>query len=83
MKTLIIYDNSGYIYVQMTDYRVPVGIQYLETEVPTGKYATGVNVATKEPILADLPKTELQLAQEQILATQALVADLQEQLLLK
>lgn len=85
MKTLIIYDNTGRIYLQISEnYAVPQGgVQFIEAEVPDGKYVASVNVATKEPILADLPKTELELAKEQILATQALVAELQEQILSK
>lgn len=87
MKTLIIYDNTGYIYMQRTgSYRVPEGgIQFLEVDstVHENKIIKSVNVETKELVLEDMPKTELQLAQEQILATQSLVADLQEQILLK
>lgn len=40
MKTLVIYDNVGYIYLQLTsdDNRIPQGgINYLEVEVPGGK----------------------------------------------
>lgn len=67
MKTLIIYDNEGYIIQTITGfYRVPVGIPYLETEIQEGKYIVGVNVETKEPILKDLPKSENELLKERL-----------------
>lgn len=61
MKTLIIYDNDGYILLtQSGDYRTPHGgIQYLEWEMPDGKYAESVNVEKKEPVLKDMPKSEV------------------------
>ncbi len=39
VETLVIYDGTGYVYMQMTgSYRVPEGgLQYLETEIPEGK----------------------------------------------
>lgn len=67
MKTLIIYDNEGYIIQTITGfYRVPVGIPYLEIEIPEGKYIAGVNVDTKEPVLEDLPKSENQILKERL-----------------
>lgn len=87
MKTLIIYDNTGYIYLQMTgSYRTPQGgIDYLEVEIPEGKIIKSVDTSATPnvPIFADIPKTEMQLLQEQLLATQAELANVQEQLLLK
>lgn len=59
MKTLIIYDTTGYIILSQTgDYRVPEGVPYIEPDIPEGKYAVSVNVATGEPVLEDIPKTE-------------------------
>lgn len=69
-KTLIIYDNTGYIYLQMTgSYRAPEGgLNYLEVDstIHENKIIKSVNVETKELVLEDIPKTELQLAQEAI-----------------
>ncbi len=59
MKTLIIYDTTGYIILSQTgDYRVPAGIPYIEPDIPEGKYAVSVNVAIREPVLEDIPKTD-------------------------
>lgn len=69
MKTLIMYDNEGYIIQQITgSYRVPIGIPYLEVEesIYTGKIIKGVNVETKELILEDTPLSETQLLQQQV-----------------
>lgn len=59
MQTLLIYDNSGTIWVNVTgDYAVPDGLPYIETEIPAGHYAASVNTDTKEPVLAEIPKSE-------------------------
>lgn len=64
-KTLIIYDNEGYILQTITGfYRVPVGIPYLEVEIPQDKIVKSINVETKELILEDRPKSENQLIKE-------------------
>ncbi|AQR95578.1 hypothetical protein [Clostridium saccharoperbutylacetonicum] len=87
MKTLIIYDDTGYIYLQMSGmYQVPQGgIQYLETEVSEGKILKSIDISKTPhiPILEDMPKTDLEKTQNQLLETQAQLADLQEQILLK
>lgn len=70
MKTLIIYDNQGKIFLQMSgSYSVPQGgVQYLEIDAEThkNKIIKGVNVKTKELILEDMPKSETELLQEKI-----------------
>jgi hypothetical protein len=87
MKTLMIYDITGYVYLQMSgNYRVPQGgIQFLETEIPEGKVLKGIDVSKTPnvPILDDIPKTDLEKTQDQLLETQAQLADLQEKILLK
>jgi outer membrane protein assembly factor BamA len=86
MKTLLIYDNTGYIYVQITSsYRVPEGgLQFLEIEIPEGQILKGVDVSVTPnvPIFEEIPKTEVESMQEQLLATQAELANLKEQVLL-
>jgi hypothetical protein len=70
--TLAIYDNTGYIYLQMSGaYIKPQGgIQYLEVDESTypGKFIKSIDtsVTPNVPIFEDIPKTELQIAQEQI-----------------
>ena len=70
MKTLIIYDNTGYIFMTMRgDYIKPQGgINYLEIEIPTGKLVTGVNmsVTPNVPIYEDIPLTETELLKKRI-----------------
>ena len=78
MKTLIIYDNTGFIILQMSGaYRVPQGgIQFLELEVPENKILKSINTETKKPIYEDIPKTEFELAQERIQALEESNAEL-------
>jgi hypothetical protein len=63
MKTLIIYDNTGKIFTNITGfYIVPEGIQYLEIEVPEGKRVERVDTTDIEnpvPVYVDIPKEEI------------------------
>lgn len=67
MKTLIIYDDSGYVLSNITgSYRVPTGVPFLEVEIPVGKqikYTDGigvdVSVTPHQVILEDVPPTEI------------------------
>ncbi|MDF2884975.1 MAG: hypothetical protein K0R54_5546 [Clostridiaceae bacterium] len=88
MKTLIIYDNTGTIFSSPISgsYQEPQGqLNYLEAEIPEGKILKGVDVnkTPNVPILEDIPKTDLEKTQNQLLETQAQLADLQEKILLK
>ncbi len=68
-KTLLVYDSTGKIWVQITGfYAKPEGLPYLEIEISEGKMVTGVDVSVMphKAILEDLPKTETQLLQEQL-----------------
>lgn len=59
MKTLLIYDNAGTIYYQQAGYyALPDGLPCIETEIPAGYYAVSVDTETKEPVLAEFPKSE-------------------------
>ena len=59
MKTLLIYDNAGTIYYQQAGYYVlPDGLPCIEAEIPAGYYAKSVDTGTKEPVLAEFPKSE-------------------------
>lgn len=70
MKTLIIYDNAGYIYMTMSaTYTIPQGgLQYLEVEVPTGKQLKGVNtsVTPNVPIYEDIPLSETEILKQKV-----------------
>lgn len=72
MKTLIIYDNTGYIYLQMAGtYRVPEGgLNYLEIDIPEGKMLSGIDL-TQTPnvaIFEDIPLSDAQKANIQTTA---------------
>jgi hypothetical protein len=87
VKTLLIYDTTGYIYVQITgSYRIPEGgLQFIETEIPESKILKSIDVSVTPNValFEDIPKSETDLLKEQLLATQAQLADVQEQILLK
>lgn len=78
MKTLIIYDNTGYILLtQSGEYRTPEGgIQFIEVEVPTGKRAVSIDTETNTPVYEDIPKSETELLQEKINQLEKDIADL-------
>lgn len=80
MKTLIFYDNTGYIYMQITgSYRVPEGgIQFLETEIPEGKILKGIDISVTphQPIFEDIPLSDIDSLKQQI-------ADLQNYIIAK
>lgn len=95
MKTLIIYDNQGYIISNITgSYRVPTGVPYLETEIPEGKRITSldgvgvdVTITPHTLILEDIPPSETEIMksklekQEQSLSeTNALLLEFMESL---
>lgn len=67
MKTLIIYDNEGTIIDKKTGfYKVPVGIPYIEIEIPQGKYPISIDIETSEPIFEDIPKSEIEILESKI-----------------
>ncbi len=77
MKTLIIYDNEGHVVQQITgSYRVPVGIPYLEIEIPEGKHVVAVNVETKEPIFEDIPKSDIEILRNKIAEQEQAILEL-------
>lgn len=69
MNTLIIYDETGYILLQMRgSVREPVGIPFMWVKVPEGKRVASIDVSgeTHTPVFEDLPKSEVELLQEQV-----------------
>lgn len=74
MKTLIVYDNKGVVFNQVTgDYTPPEGINFIEVEVPSDKIVTGVDVVNKTPILENLPKSEVQELRERLEETEGVL----------
>lgn len=77
MKTLIIYDNEGYIIQQITGtYRKPVGLPFIEVEIPINKYAEKIDMSTNTVVYKDLPKTEFELQKLEIEKLKKDIADL-------
>ena len=65
---LVVYDQKGTVYFAGTGYPTPVGIPYLETEIPEGKRFVGVNVDVEpnEPIFEDIPKSDFEILKERV-----------------
>lgn len=80
MKTLIIYDNTGYIYFQMTNgYRVPEGgLDFLEIEIPEGKIVKSVDISVMPnvAIFEDIPKSDIEIATTKITELEKEAADI-------
>ncbi|APF26635.1 hypothetical protein NPD5_291 [Clostridium sporogenes] len=85
--SLIIYDNTGEIWVNTGDaegnilpHIVPTGLPYIITEFGEldGRIVKGVDVETKKLILEDIPKveTEEDKLKDELLKTQAEVVNL-------
>lgn len=72
MKTLVIYDDKGYVYQQITgDYRIPVGIPFLEIEVPEGKRVAtenGINITVNphQATFEDIPNYDLEIIKKHL-----------------
>ncbi|AWK52201.1 hypothetical protein DIC82_14860 [Clostridium beijerinckii] len=80
MKTLIIYDNTGYILLTYNDtYRKPQGgVQYLEVEIPTGKRVVSIDViqTPSVPIYEDIPLTETELLKQKVAEQELAILEL-------
>lgn len=80
MKTLIIYDDTGFILSQRSGHplpREPQGVPFLWVDIPKGKQlkitdGTGVDVSVTphQIILEDIPPTEMDILKEKLQATQ-------------
>jgi len=79
VNTLIIYDNLGYIISTASgDIREPQGgVQFIWAEIPTGKQikmfngiGVDVTVTPNVAILEDIPKTEIEVVQTKLLASE-------------
>ncbi|HEY5582936.1 MAG TPA: hypothetical protein VIK78_00370 [Ruminiclostridium sp.] len=67
MLTQIIYDDSGFIISQMqgSSLREPVGIPFLNIEIPEKKRIVSVDVSASPnvPVYEDIPLTETEILQ--------------------
>lgn len=78
MDTLVIYDETGFIYVEQTgDFRTPQGLRNLVVKVPTGKRVKSITISeTGDTVVyEDLPKSPMQLLQEQLDNVQSALDD--------
>lgn len=70
MQTLVIYDTSGRIISQMagSSLQEPSGIPFLWEEIPEGKYLVSVDttVTPNAVVMADLPKSDVQILQDKL-----------------
>ncbi len=68
MKTIVYYDETGkQIFSQGGSYYEPVGeVKVLKCDIQAGKILKGVDVKTGQPILEDIPKSQMELLQEEL-----------------
>jgi hypothetical protein len=81
MNTLVIYDNNGVIFFQVSGSVIePNGLQHMYVEVPQGKYVASVDVSgeTHAPVLVDFPKSETQLLKDENTEIKLALAELAE-----
>jgi hypothetical protein len=82
MKTLIIYDNTGYIFITMSGaYTVPQGgVNYLEIEISANKRVTSIdtNVKPNIPIYEDIQLSETEILQNRIAEQETALIELAE-----
>lgn len=81
MKTLIVYDNEGFILSQMQGQpapRDPIGVPFLNVVIPEGKrikttdgIGVDVTVTPHEVILEDIPPSEIDLIRIEAAQTNA------------
>lgn len=80
MKTLIIYDNTGYIFLQITgSYQTPQGgVQYIETEIEDGKILKSVDVTVTPnvPIYENIPLSETELLKQKVAEQESALIEL-------
>lgn len=81
MRTLIVYDNNGYVfYSAIGDVQEPVGVPFMWVEVEEGKYVTSVDVsgAVHVPVFEEIQKSERQQMDELKSTLESLVFQLVE-----
>lgn len=65
---LVVYDEKGTIYFAGIGYPEPVGIPFLNAEIPEGQYIESVDVSSEphKPVFKEYPKSEMELLKERI-----------------
>lgn len=72
-KMLIIYDKTGEVYFAGTGKKEPEELEHITAEVPSGTYFAGMDTSgdTLTPIFKNIPKTDIEILQEQVQQLQA------------
>lgn len=81
MQTLIIYDETGYILSIRSGQpapREPVGVPFMWFEVPKGKRVASIDVSVTphQPILEDVPPSEIDILKAENEANKQAIAEL-------
>lgn len=81
MKTLMIYDSTGQIFSSPItgSYATPQGgLNFIEIEIPEGKILKKVDttVTPNVPIYEDIPKSDIEIANEKIAELEKEAADM-------
>lgn len=65
---VVIYDNNGKIWYNGSGIGEPVGLPFINIEIPEGQYIEKVDVTSEPhtPVFKDYPKSEVQLLQEAV-----------------
>ena len=70
----IIYDSKGTIFMQGSGFSKPEGdLTYMEVSVPDNQYLVKMDTSKEpaEPVLAEYPKSDIELMKEQLEQQQA------------
>lgn len=88
MKTLVIYDNLGYVFSivsSTSELREPVGVPFLLIDIPEGKHikvtdgiGVDVSVSPHQVILEDIPPTEVDTLKQQVTELQDALVEIAE-----
>lgn len=70
---VVIYDDNGKVWYNGSGNGEPVGLPFLNVEIPEGKYLESIDVTgdTPAPVFKEYPKTEMQLLQERVAELEA------------
>lgn len=65
---VVIYDNNGKIWYNGSGIGEPVGLPFLNVEIPDGKYVEKIDTTGDEPkpIFKEYPKSEMEILKERI-----------------
>lgn len=65
---VVIYDTNGKIWYNGSGMGEPVGLPFLNVEIPEGHYLERIDVSgdTPTPVFVPYPKSEMELLQERV-----------------